>query len=56
MGKLTQDEICALALEAAKTIEVKNAAPYFRFDEEVARLYAKFVRAKEVIEKQESEA
>ena len=54
MGKLTQDEIRTLALEAAKTITADNKAPFFNFDAEVAKMYARYIRAKEAIEKEES--
>ena len=53
MSKLTDDEIRMLALEAAKIVDVDNLAPYHRFDDEVCRMYQRFLRAKEVIESQE---
>ncbi len=54
MDKLSQDEIRALALEAAKTIKQGYNPPFNRFDDEVNRLYSSYIRAKEIIAEKES--
>lgn len=54
MSKLSADEIRMLALEAAKIVDVDNLPPYHRFDDEVCRMYQRYLRAKEVIEAQEN--
>ncbi|MBR3741449.1 MAG: hypothetical protein IKN04_13530 [Clostridia bacterium] len=56
MVKLLPEEIRKIAMEAALTINQDNHPPvHTRFDDEVARLYKKYLRAKEVIETMEAQ-